>query len=110
MGKLFPVCPLCRGRAVIVDPGRQKQDPPCHLCGGRGHVSKLVCRGCGRPAFEEKEKIFYCGRIECFDRLTIVTVPFVRQMGFIGSEFRPWARRDEDDDTAKWWRENSGVY
>jgi hypothetical protein len=61
---------MCEGQGTLCDPLYQGQDPVCWLCMGRGWVSLLVDRACGRPAYFNQGDILFCGRKDCFVALT----------------------------------------
>lgn len=63
-------CPACQGLGRRVMPTYQKQDPPCGLCSGRGWVSADFCKGCGMPVYVVDGPIQYCGKAECFGKVT----------------------------------------
>jgi len=60
-------CPVCKGHQRLVTAKYMKQDPRCPVCDGRGVVSPHVCRGCSRPAFHQRDEIWYCGETKCYE-------------------------------------------
>ena len=65
-------CPECEGTGWDVD---ARANFVCDVCEGRGYVVMDVCRGCGRPAFEQGGYVKYCGREECWKTLTLAIDP-----------------------------------
>lgn len=74
------ICPECFGGKVTYSQ-IHKRLVTCETCAGRGWAPTVVCRGCGRPAFEFWPKykqlplIQYCGKEVCLMKLVEFHAP-----------------------------------
>ena len=62
-------CPLCRGLGQTISISSQVSNPRCEFCFGRGMVIANKPCDCGDPRRVVKEKVWFCGKTYCYDKL-----------------------------------------